>query len=989
MPLHPLASLLLAAAALAALAPPARAVDVPPAAGDTAAVRLIWFGRTGGVSGQVGRNRAHLALYDRLGDGLERITPLFEGPRVFVWRDRIAFAPGGLDVATFHQVLGAGPHTRRVVRARMPVVESPFELLLELPTDGAPGDAAEGDEPGPVLDLYLGPDALLPGLHASALRWVRYTAADGATIDLLEPPDAAPLDALPSDPAVWEIRWAFQAAVTPTGGAPRILFNVGRPLHDGARRLALIQQLRSEDPTRTLVLAAGDDIETFSFTAAGQPDHQRPNTWESFRRMGLTALVPGGAEAAFGLDRLQREAQEHEVTLLGANVDRLPFAGWRLVAAGPIQVLLVGIIDPRMRPADRRRGFGDRIFGDEAAAVDEAVRAARRRIGRRPDLVVAIGHLDPSTRGRLLRNSGEIDLLLADFADHGLHREALTAALATPEQQAARARERHPLPLAPAGSTRLGLAEVQLVGDGRRWHVAAVESQAVPVSGDMPAEPFIAAAVQDVRQSVYGPAQVQLLPDLGPAIGGDPVLYARFLASDRVRRIGRGGRIPARVTADLWRTAVANVVADQLDAEVVLLPPIPFPWSLDGPVTTLQAVANLNTPDRLRARKLSAAELKALTATAAFGRLATAGITLTADGPMVHGRPLDDREVYRVAFADGLVAEPEFAALLGAGASERFEADDGAYTPLPPNATQGRVLPLRDLAVDALGARARAGGADAVAGLMHPTGAAKRARWVLDLQQLGFEGSLYSVAGAGTGDDYAEVRETRVRTLSHRLVTARGDAYLTREGIDVDWVNRLHLEFGKGDYDDAEDQETADDVRLSTELQVPPLTVPGINGVPFVNLAFATEVSPTEGNPRKKQVEGTIGLLWKGGIITQARGAALVVHDFSTDVPDPQLGALAALGLRVDLPSSVWTAEGELRYFIPGIGVDDPSELGIVAKARTTLAVPLFARLSLGLYVDLFAYRGQVPATHDPGASIISGLSLKYDHRLKLAGAWW
>ncbi len=972
-----------------ALTPPAAAGApdaVAPPAGPpgSASVRLVWFGRTGGVSGQVGRNRAHLALYDRVGDALASIVPRFEGPRVFVWRDRVAFAPGGLDIGTFHRFLSGGPHDRAVVFESMPAVESPFELLLELPgPDGA--SLAET----PVLDMFLGSSAVLPGLRASRLRWVRYTAVDGSEVDLLEPVDSRPMPALPADPAVWEIRWAFQATVTPTGGAPRTLFNVGRPLHDGARRLALIERLRAEAPERTLVLAAGDDIETFSFTAAGVPDKQRPNTWEAFRRMKLTALVPGGAEAAFGLDRLQRDAQAHDVRVLGANVQDAPFAGWRLVEAGPVQVLIVGLVDPDMRPAERRRGFGERAFADEGAAVDRAVAEARERLGRRPDLVVAVGLLSPSARARLMRDSGELDLLLADFTDHGIHREAMTTALATPEQQAARARERHPLSVAPAGSTRLGLAEVQLVADPDtgRWQVAAVESQAVPVPGDLPADREMAVAVQAVRQAVYAPAQVTLLPDPGPAIADDPALFARFLASDRVKRLSRGGRaVPARVTADLWRTMVANAVAERLDAEVVLLPAIPFPWSLDGPITTLEAVANLNVPDRLRATKLTAADLRALAGTPAFARLVTAGVTTTPDGLTVRGRLVDDREVYRVAFADGLVAEPALAPILGRPSSERFVKSGGDRSP----SAAGEPLALRDLALEALAARG-AGGPTALTAWMHPTGADKRARWVLDLQQLAFEGSVYAAVGAGAGadDGYAEVRETRVRTASHRLVAARGDVYLNREGVSVDWVNRLHLEFAKGFYEDAEDQETADDLRLSTELQVPPWTLPVIDGVPFANVALVSEFTPTEGNPRKKQIEGALGLLWKGGIVTQARGAALVVHDFSTDTPDPQLGALAALGLRVELPSAVWSADGEVRYFIPDIGADEPSELGLVAKLRTGLDVPLVARLSLGVYVDLYAYRGQVPATHDPGASIISGLSLKYDHRLKLAGLAW
>lgn len=971
----------LALLVMLALVPPALAA--PP---DEATVRLIWFGRTGGVSGQVGRNRAHLALYDQVGGPLAGIEPIYEGPRVFVHGARAAVAPGGLQIATFHRFLAHGPHTREVLDPTLAAVESPFELLVELP----------GAAQTPVLDLFLGAEALLPGMAPTTLRRVRYTATDGTVVEVLEPADVELMPGLPTDPAEWEIRWAFQAEVTPAGLPPRTLLNIGRPLHDGARRVALIERLVAEAPDRTLVLAAGEDIETFSFTAAGKPDLQRPNTWDAYRRLGLTALAPGGAEAAFGLDTLQRAAQEHEVPVLAANVDDAPFAGWRLVEAGPTQVLVVGLVDPELRPADRRRGFGDRAFADPAAAVNRAVEAARARLGRRPDLVVVFGVLSPEVRARLVRDSGEIDLLLADFADHGIHREALTTALATPAQQAARARERHPLTVASAGATRLGLAEVSLVRDPAtgRWQVLAVESQAVPVPGDLPADRRTAEAVQRVRQAVYAPAQVELLPDLGPAIAAEPALFATFLQSDRVRRLSRAGqRVPPRVTAALWRQMVANAVGERLDAEVVLLPPIPFPWALDGPITTLEAVANLNVPDRLRLVKLTAAELRAVVAAPAFAGLVTAGVVQTADGLMVRGRPVDEREVYRVAFADGLVADPGLAPTLDRPAIARFEydAEDDAWRAVDDDDDEGRALPLRDFAVRALRSRAEADGASGLAAWMHPSGAEKRARWVLDLRALAFEGSLYGALGAGAddGDGYGEVRETRVRTASHQLVAARGDVYFNREGVSVDWVNRLHVEFAKGFYEAAEDQETADDLRLSTELQVPPWTVPVIRGVPFGNLAFASEFTPTEGNDRKKQIEGSLGLLWSGGIVQQARAAALVVHDFASDLPDPQVGALAAIGLRIELPSSVWFADGEVRYFIPEIGVDDASELGVVGKLRSGFDVPLFARLSLGIYVDLFAYRGQVPATHDPGASVISGLSLKYDQRLKLGGLWW
>jgi len=45
--------------------------------------------------------------------------------------------------------------------------------------------------------------------------------------------------------------------------------------------------------------------------------------------------------------------------------------------------------------------------------------------------------------------------------------------------------------------------------------------------------------------------------------------------------------------------------------------------------------------------------------------------------------------------------------------------------------------------------------------------------------------------------------------------------------------------------------------------------------------------------------------------------------------------------------------------------------------------VPLVAQLALGLYVDLFAYRGQHDTTSELGASLVGGVALKYDRRLK------
>lgn len=979
----------------------------PQATDQSTRVDLVWFGRTGGVSNHVGRNRAHLELYERVGAELTSIHPLDEGPRAFVSGERIAFRPGGLTVADFTAFLASGPHTRQVLVERFSVASSPFEAVIELPpvetgfSDPTPVPTADALST-PVLDLFFGDDAVLPGIERRSMQLVRYLSIEGQTLTVIEPPPpppvtprrgrrAAPPPAptiepppLPLDPLEWETRFVSEGRVTTADGHIRRVINVGRPLHDGARRLRWIIERRAQATHPLLVLAAGDDVEGFSFTGIGTPDRQRANTWTAFRRMGLSALVPGAAELAFGIDPLAREAQQSEVPVLTANVAETPFAGWRLIEAGPAQVLVVGLVDPALPASARARSFGARAIGDPAAAVEAAVDQARARLGRHPDLVVALGVLSPPTRAALEQTSGVVDLLLADFQDHGLHALDQSSRLPDAAARLAHRRARHPIPVAPAGSTRLGWASVELVpaaaeAGGPRWRLARVSSRAVPITGDQPADPQMARSVARTRQAVYADHQTRLLPDLGPGIIADPVLRARFEQSATVRRMARSGQaVPGRVTPELWRDLVARGVAERLDAEVAILPPLAMPWGLIGPVSALQAAANLAGPHHLRLAWVDAAALETLRAHPAINGQVIVGLD-RAKG-LVRGRPIDPRERYRVAYADGLAADPELAALLGTRPRRRFSrGEGGVWRPDP----EGAPLPLRDLALDALATRSEAAGVEGVLDWMRPVGAEKRARWILDLRALSFEGSAYSVLGAGADEAYSEVRDTRVTTASHRMLAARGDVFLNREGVDFDWSNRLRIAFAKAYYDDSDDKETEDILQLTSEVRAPPWALRIIDAVPFANLAGGTEFTPTEDNPRKMLLEGAVGLSWSGEVVRSTKAGWVVAHDFSAGVPDPQVGLLAATDLRLELPGSVWYAELEGRYYFPGIGVDNATELSMLLKGRTGLDVPLIDRLALGLFVDLFAYRGQVPRTRDPGASLIAGVALKYDRRFK------
>ncbi len=940
-------------------APPAPPAPPPP-------VRLVWFGATGGVSAHVGRNRAHQALADQLGFAVNRLAPRAEGPDVYAAGGRLLFRDGGLPVATLHRLLARLPEaTHERVHGAWPVLVSPFEVVFEAPPEGVRPVA---------LDLLMAANRL-PGATRSTATLARFIL-DGDTVWALSLPEAT--GPWPTDPAAWEVRFAWEGDVQVRGEGRR-LFNVGRPLHDGARRVAALQALVAAAPEQTLVVAAGDDLEAFSYLTAGARDRQRPVTWTAYQRLGLHGLAPGPAEAAFGLAGLAAESQRHRVPVLGANLTNAPFPGFALHAVGEAQVLLIGLSDPALSRS-ARQGFGDTPPGDPALAVRQARQAARKALGRAPDLVVGFGHLSAATRTQLVQAGVGLDLLLADFEDHGLTPDRVLTQLASEADRVLRARDRRPLSVVAAGRTRLGVAEVYFERSAEGLQISAVESRALPVTGDQPADPVTAHAVAEVRQAAYGAAERRLLPNLGPTIDGQPALRARFEADPLVLRSLRSREaLPGRLTADLWRTLVANAVRADGGAEVAVLPPVPFPWALAGPVSRLQAAANLNVPDQLVVVALSADQIGKLARHPAAAELVITGLDLSDPlAPKVRGRTLDAREPYLVITTDTLRADPDLAPLLSG-------------EPLAPTE------PLRDAALRALAAQVDH--PDQLARWM-ATDPGESRRWVFDVRDLSLGISDYRNARPAGGEAaYAGVRETRVTTRDNLAVNVRGDLYGIRQTPSVEWVNHLRAEFAQARYADGDGadarEETADAALAETELRFKALALGRAHDIdPYLTVQYATEFTPTEqvlddgslrDNPRKQRVDGSLGLVWRRDWVQLLRLGAVVGQDLAEPDPDPQVGAVAAAQLAVDFPLARWRLDAEARYFIPGVGQDTATELGAWLKARTSLDVPLFGGVGLGVFLDLYGYQGTSASTTEPGASLVSGLALRYDRLFKAA----
>ncbi len=209
-----------------------------------------------------------------------------------------------------------------------------------------------------------------------------------------------------------------------------------------------------------------------------------------------------------------------------------------------------------------------------------------------------------------------------------------------------------------------------------------------------------------------------------------------------------------------------------------------------------------------------------------------------------------------------------------------------------------------------------------------------------------------------------------------------------RDGTAVDWVNEVRGEFATTTFESVEGEapeelETADQLRLSTELQLHRFTV--ASGVPVASVAYDTEFTPLEGNERRKRLEGAVGALWSlnaadGGKLS-VRLATILARDFAAPVEDPELGFQGVLGVRKPLGPLVWLLDLEGRYYVPDIGEADPGALGVLVRGRTGLDVPLVGGLALSLFVDAFAFRGQTK--DDFGVSLSSGAALKLDGLLK------
>ena len=177
-------------------------------------------------------------------------------------------------------------------------------------------------------------------------------------------------------------------------------------------------------------------------------------------------------------------------------------------------------------------------------------------------------------------------------------------------------------------------------------------------------------------------AEKQLMPSLESVMRGDKKLR---------ERVGRDPHFSTTMsreeiaktelwyTARLWGNIVANLLARSARADAVMLPPrSALGTNVPGPVRELYVKNWLQRTEMRRAVELSGKTLRRLVELARAARPDVIVTGLVPGRWLVGGRPLHDKERYRLLTTASLLASPAVArALAGAKPAARFTLREG------------------------------------------------------------------------------------------------------------------------------------------------------------------------------------------------------------------------------------------------------------------------------------------------------------------------
>lgn len=977
-----------------AAAPPGPQGTLVPAEGSPGRrlVRIVYDGETGGISSGLADLSGAGLLYRAAKEGGATVEAHQATLGALYREGRWLWAAGEATLEGATSFLAAPALAPAAPPVSIPILDGVDGVLLALPA--APGAPPPDPATHPLFVAARG-----EGRQARVGTLTRWRAGDGREAWVLDTRGGDGRGALEPDPNAWEVRERVSLGARFATGPEELVLLAKRAGEGTRRKVAVQRELGALPGVPTLYVSAGGAVEGASFLRDHATSLHRPYSWEGYGEAGLRFLAPSLAELVPGVATLAAESAAAGVELLSCNLvdpeGNPVFGTAATVDLDGVKVAFAGLTDPSVWP----------LLGPEVraqVAVAEPLPALERCLdGVEADVVVLLATLAQDTLAEVAGHVTGVDAVLGDFSS-GLASGRVEKVVAAPEVPGGLPRERRrPLLISRSSGATYGVLTVSI---GPFNTLELLDNRIVTLPQELPPDDGLLRRVMAIRQKVYRQSEDVLIPDLATLPGGAT----------------GGGAAAERLDYRRWLNLAGNLVRRHTQADVVMLPPLPWPFDLSGPTRELQALASLAVPDRLVSVHVRGDLLRRMLLLAwsdegsperdsefgadlrtRAGRAApmVAGAEIGARDIAawkVRGGAIADAETYHVVLTDRIATRPDFARILsGSRLRSRFHrAAGGIHLPA---LLGGRDLALRDVVFQALAAlRERHPDfshryARQVRALLPGYGGQAEPAVVARLDTAAFR-LLWNRSHVPDPDAYAEVQEPRASAANSFDVGWNVQGRVGVEAPHANWMNSLLATYTLSRIEGAEPAETQDDLALTTELQVKPADVPvgkGISLWPVVNFTYDSvfDLLENDEHPQRVLREG-VGLLvqklWKP--LPTVRIAAFAEQDLSVQ-GDPAWQAGLSAGLVHEWPIKPvkWRTDVSFFYWFPVPSQDRADDLAYSLNVKSSLAVPIAGSLALSTWADALVFQrkglGQDPPP--PGLSLIVGVDIGFSGSLR------
>lgn len=797
-----------------------------------------------------------------------------------------------------------------------------------------------------VPESAEGPPPWLAELPGVGIQLVSRTctAPNGASARLIG------TTAGPQAPAAWTLD-AFESRLglhltDETGNT--LAHIVGVPDNEGARRFGvLLEKVSGEN---TIYVDSGSFVDGASSVRNGALSLHRPLGFEMLKRLDPKALAPGATELAGGPRIFLEEAAKYGLPYVATN--------WKTedpgLAMSPLEVVVapdgqriafLGLLDPAIHldvPALAVEGV--QITDPVEAALATVALLAQQ--DEPPDLIVGLTTAGPALLQRLQSEVPGLDLVIGDI---GTRADALNSLDIAFKPQV---RGGWVLPAD-------GISTVTITQGDRRLSRAQVT--AVQVQVDDAPDPTVLARVTAVRAAEYPEHDHVLLAASDPALA------------------------TAAIDHETWSKVVCESVREFTNADAVFLPPLPEGAPIPGSLTELLAVDRLAMLDTLEIHRIPGDRLDRLLQKVYGLPIVHCGATPGDRFAKARGRFIEADRLYRVVSTD----RGRLSSVLGPILATEYSGyllDQPGFKPVltgkgdakkPVTLRKAVITVLRDDMTEENGLSL-----PSFTELYTVRGPGdKPPMWLLRMRRLSIRIERFQGAN---NDAFAEMSETRATSPSTLTIGTDLDAALEYSGRAVNTDLRLRALYTRLSSEADPNQETADDIKVSSSLSIPAAGFPknGFGLMPFGEVLYDTEFTAVESDdgteiPHQHDLSLSLGLAARRwSFIRELRLSGFANRDMarltekSTEF-GAQLDAetLVKFGPGVRF-TTLWT--GRVYGDTPQ---DDAADMRFHLFGETRFALPLARWLNIAVFGQGYVFQGRIPETSDVGFSWTLGFA--------------